>query len=118
MTIGWLMLPSRTESRHRRHERHDRQQFLALLLRRGSLVRVTSRDRLSDTTAEAAAVYVASYSCLSGGERVERAMEMAEDAKQVTLAGIAHRNPHFDADDLRRAWLRLLHGEALAALIS
>jgi len=79
---------------------------------------VTTKGRTSDTTAEAAAVYVASYSCLAGGERLERAMDMAEEAKQVTLAGIAHRNPHFDADDVHRAWLRILHGETLAALIS
>lgn len=45
-------------------------------------------------------------------------MEMAEEAKLVTLAGIRHRNPHFTADDVHRAWLRILHGEALATLIS
>lgn len=79
---------------------------------------MTSRSHISDTTSEASAIYRASYSRLSGGERVERSMEMAEEAKLVTLAGIRHRNPHFTADDVHRAWLRILHGEALATLIS
>lgn len=73
---------------------------------------------ISDTTAEAAAVYVASYSSLTGGERVERSMEMAEEVKHLTLAGIAHRNPEFSADQVHREWLRILHGEVLASLIS
>ena len=79
---------------------------------------MTSRLSSSDTTADAAAVYVAAYSSLSGGERVELSMQMAEEVKQVTLAGIAHRNPDLSADELHREWLRILHGEALATLIS
>ena len=63
-------------------------------------------------------MYLASYSSLSGGERVERSMEMAEETKQITLAGIAHRNPDFSADEVHREWLRILHGEAMATLIS
>ena len=72
----------------------------------------------SDTTADAAAVYMASYSSLSGGERVARSIEMAQEAKQVTLAGIAHRNPEFTADEIHREWLRVLHGDSLAQLMS
>jgi len=45
-------------------------------------------------------------------------MQMAEEAKQITLAGIVHRNPDFNADEVHREWLRILHGEALANLIS
>jgi len=45
-------------------------------------------------------------------------MQMAEEAKQITLAGIVHRNADFNADEVHREWLRILHGEALANLIS
>lgn len=75
-------------------------------------------ESASDTTVDAAAVYVASYSSLSGGERVERSMAMAEETKQITLAGIIHRNPGFSADEVHREWLRILHGDALANLVS
>jgi len=74
--------------------------------------------RTSDTTAEATEVYVAAYTSLSGSDRVERSMEMAEEVKQVTLAGIAHRHPEFSSTQVHREWLRILHGEAVASLIS
>ena len=74
--------------------------------------------RYADTSPEARAVYVASYEALSGPERVERSMAMAEEVKQVTIAGIAHRNPDFTAAEIHREWLRILHGESVARLIS
>lgn len=61
---------------------------------------------------------MAAYASLSGSARVERSMEMAEEVKQVTLAGIAHRNPEFSGVEVHREWLRILHGEAIASLIS
>ena len=76
------------------------------------------QGRISDTTSDAAAVYIAAYASLSGADRVERSMEMAEEVKQVTLAGIAHRHPEFSADQVHHEWLRILHGEAVANLIS
>ena len=74
--------------------------------------------RFADTTPDAVEVYVASYASLSGAERVERAIEMAEEVKQVTLAGIVHRNPDLSEDGVHREWLRILHGESLTQLIS
>ncbi len=74
--------------------------------------------RFADTTPDARVVYVASYQSLSGAERVERSMAMAEEVKQVTLAGIAHRNPGFDTAEIHREWLRIPHGESVAKLIS
>jgi len=79
---------------------------------------MASQGCTSDTTAEAAKVYIAAYNSLSGADRVERSMEMAEEVKQVTLAGIAHRHPEFSSAQVHREWLRILHGEALASLIS
>lgn len=71
----------------------------------------------SDTTHEAAVVYADAFRALTGSERVERSIEMAEEVKQVTLAGIAHRNPGFTATQIEREWLRILHGDSIAQLL-
>jgi len=71
----------------------------------------------TDTTPEAEAVYRASYESLTGAERMERASEMAEEVKEITLAGIRHRNPNFDEREVHREWLRILHGDELAELL-
>lgn len=71
----------------------------------------------SDTTTEAAHVYTSAFKSLTGGERVERSIEMAEEAKQVTLAGIAHRNPGFTPTEIHREWLRILHGASIRKLL-
>lgn len=68
----------------------------------------------TDTTAEAAKVYMAGLTSLTGSERLERAIAMAEDVKEVTLAGIAHRNPGLSKAEVHREWLRILHGNAIA----
>ena len=73
---------------------------------------------VSDTTAEAAEVYVGAFRSLTGCERVERSIEMAEEVKQITLAGIVHRNPDFTRTEVHREWLRILHGEPIAQLLT
>ena len=73
---------------------------------------------VSDTTVDAAKVYVAAYAALSGGARVERSIEMADEVRQVTLAGIRRRNPQFSDDEVHREWLRILHGDVLAELLA
>ena len=45
-------------------------------------------------------------------------MEMAEQVKQVTLAGIAYRNPGYTEAEVHREWLRILHGESVTQRIS
>lgn len=49
---------------------------------------------------------------------MERSTEMADEVRQVTLAGIRHRNPEFSDAEVHREWLRILHGDALAALLA
>ena len=71
----------------------------------------------SDTTHEAAVAYTDAFRSLTGSQRVERSIEMAEEVKQVTLAGIAHRNPDFTAIEIQREWLRILHGDSIARLL-
>jgi hypothetical protein len=70
-----------------------------------------------DTSAEAQRVCVASYASLSGSERVERSMAMADEVKEVTLAGIRHRHPDWTDADAHREWLCRLHGPVVAAIL-
>lgn len=79
---------------------------------------MTSYGRRTDTTDAAAAIYVESYTSLTGDERVQRSIEMAEEVKQITLAGIAHRAPSLSAEEIHLEWLRILHGDNVAKLIS
>lgn len=38
------------------------------------------------------------------------AMAMADEVKQITLAGIRMRHPEFDEEAVHRAWFAILHG--------
>lgn len=44
------------------------------------------------------------------GDRMLAAMAMADEVKQITLAGIRMRNPEFDERAVHRAWFTILHG--------
>ena len=55
------------------------------------------------------------FAAMSGAERLRLACEMADEAREVTLAGIRARNPGSDEAAVHAEWLRLLHGEAVAA---
>ncbi len=73
---------------------------------------------VSDTTRDAHDVYRAKYESLSGSERVDRAIEMSEDAKAIAIAGIRFRNPDMTEPDVHAEWLRLLYGDELSAQLS
>jgi len=47
---------------------------------------------------------------MSPGDRMLAAMAMADEVKQITLAGIRMRNPELDEDAVHRAWFTILHG--------
>ena len=51
---------------------------------------------------------------MTGPQRLMCAMEMAEEVKHITLAGIAHRNPEMTEEAVHAEWLRILHGDDLA----
>ncbi len=65
----------------------------------------------TDTTEEAQQVYVAAYQALSGSERVELAVEMAEQAKEIAICGIRFRAPEISDEEVAMEWLRVLHGD-------
>ena len=69
--------------------------------------------RSTDTGPDAEAAYIFAYSSLSGADRVLRAIEMAEHAKAVEIAGIRFRHPELADDEVAAAWFRILHGDQL-----
>ncbi len=64
-----------------------------------------------DTTEEAQQAYVAAYQGLTGSQRVEQAVEMAEMAKEIAIAGIRFRMPGISDEEVAIEWLRLLYGD-------
>lgn len=72
---------------------------------------------LADTDAKASEAYFAAFDSISGSARVERAVEMAEEAKTLAIAGIRYRQPGLSEAQVHAEWLRLVHGEALTKLL-
>ncbi len=68
---------------------------------------------VSDTDIDAKAVQRAALARLTPGERMQAAMAMADEVKEVTLAGIRLRNPDYDDAAVHRAWMVILHGAEL-----
>lgn len=66
-----------------------------------------------DTSAEAAAVQLAAWRRLGPEARVAMAAHLSDDIRQVSLAGIRQRHPDYTDDEVRRALLRLIVGDAL-----
>ena len=65
----------------------------------------------SDTTAEAAAVQRQVFAAMTGPQRLLATSAMAEEVRTIALAGLRTRHPDASDDEIRRQWLRLLHGE-------
>ena len=72
---------------------------------------------IADTDARAEQAYTASFESISGPARAERAVQMAEEAKELTIAGIRFRQPNLTEAEVHAEWLRILHGEALAKVL-
>lgn len=68
---------------------------------------------MKDTSAQARRRQSAVFASMSGPERVACAVEMAEEAKAITMAGIRSRLPELTDDEVFVEWLRLLHGDAV-----
>jgi hypothetical protein len=70
-----------------------------------------------DTTAAARRVQVEALRRLDGPTRVRMALEMSEEARQVSLAGIRHRHPDWTDAAVHRELLRLMLGRQLATAV-
>ena len=69
---------------------------------------------VTDTPAAVQRRVSAVFSAMSGAERVACAVEMAEEAKAVAIAGIRARHPELEDSEVAVEWLRLLHGDEVA----
>jgi hypothetical protein len=71
-----------------------------------------------DTPAHVQRRHSVVFASMSGAERVAYAVEMAEEAKAVALAGIRARRPELTDAEVSTEWLRLLHGDDVASLLA
>jgi hypothetical protein len=67
----------------------------------------------ADTSPEAHRVQCAIWRRMTPSERVRAAADMSEDARRITLAGIAHRRPELSPRQRLHELVRLMHGVAL-----
>ena len=63
-----------------------------------------------DTTPAARAVQAGRHHAMSPEERVRLAVQMSEDARLISLQGIADRHPELDERGVVAAYVRMLHG--------
>ena len=58
------------------------------------------------------------FASMTGAERVAIAVEMAEEAKAIAVAGIRARRPEWSEAEVALEWLRLLHGDEVAERVA
>jgi hypothetical protein len=66
----------------------------------------------ADTTAEAWEAQAALLRRLSGPERLTIAFRLTHLAREACRAGIRSRHPEYRDDEVKRAFFRMLHGDA------
>ena len=69
-------------------------------------------ERPADTTPEAWAAQLALLRRMDGSRRVAMAFRLTHLAREASRAGIRARHPGYAEEDVRRAFFRLLHGDA------
>jgi hypothetical protein len=74
--------------------------------------------RLRDTAPDIRRRQFDIYRAMLPAQRVELAVAMSEDVRQITLDGIRARNPSFGDAQVRLEWLRILYGDGLAARLA
>jgi len=71
----------------------------------------------SDTSTEIELKQQEVFSETSGAQRVAMALDMSDEAKQITCDGIRARHPDFDQDMIHAEWLNILYGPELTKKI-
>ncbi len=66
----------------------------------------------ADTTPQAWAAQLAMLRRMSGEQRVAIALRLTRVAREASRAGIRARHPEYSEDEARRAFFRMLHGDA------
>ncbi len=80
------------------------------------MVRLVS-ERPADTTPEAWAAQLALLRRMSGAQRVAIAFRLTRLAREASRAGIRARHPDYGEDEVRRAFFRMLHGDAITSRV-
>jgi len=70
-------------------------------------------ERPADTTPEAWAAQLAMLRRMSGPQRMAIAFRLTRLAREASRAGIRARHPEYGEDEVRRAFFRMLHGDAI-----
>lgn len=73
---------------------------------------------LADTDPEIRRRQLLVYRAMSPQQRIEVALGLSEDVRQIALDGIRSRGPALSHAQVHEAWLRLLHGPQLARLLA
>jgi hypothetical protein len=69
-------------------------------------------DRPADTTPEAWAAQLELLRRMDGSRRASLAVRLTRLAREASRAGIRSRHPEYAEDAVKRAFFRLLHGDA------
>ena len=67
----------------------------------------------ADTSAEAYAVQIEVFRRMGPVKRLERALEMSDEARRITADGIRSRHPEYSEPEVRHALFRLTLGDEL-----
>ncbi len=70
-----------------------------------------------DTSPEAWNAQLTALRAMSGERRVEIALRLTRLAREASRAGIRARHPDYGEAEVRRAFFRLLHGDALTRAV-
>jgi hypothetical protein len=71
----------------------------------------------ADTTPEAWAAQVSILRRMSGEQRVAIAMRLTRLARDASRAGVRARHPEYSEGEVRRAFFRMLHGDAVTSQV-
>jgi len=70
-------------------------------------------DRPADTTPEAWEAQLLLLRRMDGSGRAALAFRLTRLAREASRAGIRSRHPEYGEDEVRRAFFRMLHGDAV-----
>lgn len=73
---------------------------------------------LRDTAPDIRRRQLDAYRAMGPVRRLELAVEISEDVRQIALDGIRARHPAFDSTQVHHEWLRILYGDELAGRLA
>ena len=68
----------------------------------------------SDTSAAVRRIRDDAYRAMTAEQRVDLAVQLSEEVRAITIAGIRSRDPAIEPSELRHRFMVVLHGRALA----